>query len=114
MRRRQLLDVALALATLADPGSEPTPRTVGPTDIAPSISGGESVLDGVHVRSVLEHTADQGTLRVASHPHPGDVVAAELVVEGAWGETYIGLTAPQARTIGQHLMAAAHTTEPHE
>lgn len=112
MERRRFLGVA-ALAGLPDivtgPPNEADEQTNGSTVRQAPVF--EPLLADVPTHAFVEQSDEQGSIRVSAHPDPRERVAAQVVIQGEWGEAGVGLTAAEARAVGRELRVAAALTE---
>ena len=112
MERRRFLGVA-ALAGLPDIVT----GTPTETDEQPNASTAhqapvfEPLLEDLPVHAFVEQFDDQGSIQVSAHPDLRERVAAQIVIQGEWGEAGVGLTAAEARVVGRELRVAAARSE---
>lgn len=112
MERRRFLGAAAALAGLLEANRERDGADeLLDIDTAQPAPVFEPLLEDVPTHAFVEQSDEHGSIRVSAHPDPRERIAAQVVIEGEWGEAGLGLTAAETRAVGRELRVAAALSE---
>lgn len=111
MQRRKFLGAAAALAALSDSPSEEAEEASDDTERERPSQSSKWSLEDVYSHALIERYDEGGQFTVNTNAPREDPFVAAVIIEGAWGEAGVGLTAPEARAVGLELLEASTTKE---